>query len=89
MGAHACLGSAVGSLLGAAAFFAVEGWIPITGDAEAWEQKPPPLTVTEGDSPNAAEDGLRAACLSGSFFELETGSKSPSPFNGKKDSPIK
>ena len=34
------IGSAVGGLLGAAAFFAVEGWIPITGDAEAWEQKP-------------------------------------------------
>ena len=63
------IGSAVGGLLGAAAFFAVEGWIPITGDAQAWEQKPPPLIVSEGDSPNAAEDELREACWCGSFFE--------------------
>ena len=49
------IGSAVGGLLGAAAFFAVESWIPITGDAEAWEQKPVPLAISEGGSSNTAE----------------------------------
>ena len=63
------IASAVGGLLGAAGFFAVEGSIPITGDAEAWERKPLPLIVSEGNSPNAAEDELRTACLSSSFYE--------------------
>ena len=65
------IGSAVGGLLGAAAFFAVESWIPITGDADAWEQKPVPLAISEGDSSNAAGVLQRSACLSGSLFERE------------------
>ena len=58
------IGSAVGGLLGAVAFFAVESWTPITGDAEAWKQKPVPLAISEGGSSNTAE-GLqrRPACL--------------------------
>ncbi len=64
------VGSAVGGLLGAAGFFAMEGWIPMTGDAEAWGEKlVPQQIVSKGNSPNAAPDKLREACLSGAFFE--------------------
>ena len=64
------VGSAVGGFLGAAGFFAMERWIPMTGDAEAWEEKlVPQQIVSKGNSPNAAPDKLREACLSGAFFE--------------------
>lgn len=63
------VGSAVGALLGAGAFFAMEGWIPMTGDAEAWKEKLIPQIVSRGNSPDATKDKLRKACLSAAFFE--------------------